>query len=76
MTPLNPAMNLQAIFTINKMFKSLEAIAYYSSLKNPAKNMGAIYVIASNIVKEVEPEIAAIKASADKYESGDVVRGY
>lgn len=69
-------MNLAAIQALNKMTFCLEAIKSFSASNNPA-NMGLINVVASEVLAELEPEIAAMKSSEmDKYQPGDLVTGY
>jgi hypothetical protein len=76
-------MTLKAIQVIVKMTFCLEAIKKFSATNDP-NLIGTINVVASEILKEVLPEIEAIKSSAmtaataqaDKYQSGDVVSGY
>jgi hypothetical protein len=72
-------MTLKAIQVIDKLTFCLEAIKSFSATNDP-NLMGTIYVVASEILKEVTPEIEAIKAdamaAADKYGPGDFVRGY
>jgi hypothetical protein len=56
-------MTLKAIQTIDKLTFCLEAIKKFSATNNP-NLMGTINVVASEILKEVSPEIEAIKANA------------
>jgi hypothetical protein len=54
---------LQAIQALNKLTFCLEAIKKFSAANDP-NLIGTIYVVASEILKEVLPEIEAIKANA------------
>jgi hypothetical protein len=57
---------IMPIQTIAKQMKALNAIKIYldcPSVSSEAK-LGLIYVIVNETIKEVEPEIAAIKAAA------------
>jgi hypothetical protein len=69
------AWRLAAIQVIDKLTFCLEGIKYCSSTNDP-NLMGTIYVVASEILKEVTPEIEAIKSSEmDKDRPGDLVSG-
>lgn len=64
----DPYKYLMPIQTINKLTFCLKAIKSFSA-KNDPNLIGTIYVVASEILKEVAPEIQAIKDNAMKDEN-------
>jgi hypothetical protein len=76
-------MSLKEIQIINKLTFCLEAIKKFSAANDP-NLIGTIYVVASEILEEVLPEIEAIKNEAmraggycsDKCRPRDWISGY
>jgi hypothetical protein len=70
---------LAAIQLLNKQTFVLESILTFSKLTNipDEAKLALIEIAASETLKELTPEIEAIKASEmEKYEPGDTVTGY
>jgi hypothetical protein len=75
-------MSLKAIQALDKQTFALEAIKTFASLTNTSAKakLALIEITAAETLKELAPEIAAVKLNADngtdKYVAGDYVGGY